>query len=531
MKFDVVVVGSGVSGLICAIELKKMGVDVLLITKGRIFDSNSFHAQGGVAVVFDKSDSFDKHFSDTVRAGRGLCDESVVKFFVENGPGYIRKLIYEYGIEFERMNSTADREGGFLLGLEGGHSHRRVLHSGDATGQVIIKKLYEVFRSLNVKYIEDATLVDVITTKKLGADYNRACGVYVFKDGKVDAYEAGCIVVATGGAGKLFLYTTNPPTATGDGVVACYRAGCRIFDMEFYQFHPTCLYSHKLKNFLISEALRGEGAILKTRSGERFMPKYDEKAELAPRDVVARAIDIEIKKTASEFVYLDISFKEPDFIKSRFPTIYRTLLEAGIDMTKEPIPIVPAAHYMIGGVYATTSGRTDVEGLYAIGEVASTGFHGANRLASNSLLEAIIMGFECANEVVKEKVYKFDKKVKIPLWQPGNARDIDEEILIHQNWDEIRRFMWNYVGVTRSNRKLERALRRIEILNEEIKQYYWDFILTKDLIELRNIGVVAMLVIKSAILRHESRGAHYNKDFPYENPEFKKRNFLVYGDT
>lgn len=501
-KSDFLIIGSGIAGLSLALRLEKFG-SVFIITKRGISDTNTTEAQGGIACVCQKNDSFERHIKDTQIAGAGLCKKDVVKLVVRQAPARLEEL-KNWGVKFD-----AD------IGLEGGHSARRVLHSGDHTGKVISEALAkQVKKKNNIKVFEDFIAVNLI---KLDG---KCRGAYILNknEGVVETFLAGVTILSTGGAGKVYLYTSNPDVATGDGIAMAYRAGCKVANLEFMQFHPTCLYNPEAKSFLISEALRGEGAILVDSKGTRFMKKYHPKLELAPRDIVARAIDSELKKSGDDCVFLDISFKRSGFIKKRFPMIYKKCMSYGIDITKKRIPVVPAAHYICGGVLTDIYGRTNVPQLYAVGEVACTGFHGANRLASNSLLEGIVFSYQASQKIKKSREI-FSEKVE--SWKPGHATHPDEAIVISHNWDEIRRLMWNYVGIVRSNKRLERALARITNLKKEINQYYWDFLITQDLIELRNIAIVSELIIKSAIARHESRGLHYNIDEPKKLPKPK----------
>ncbi|HAX61748.1 MAG TPA: L-aspartate oxidase [Elusimicrobia bacterium] len=510
-KSDFLIIGSGIAGLSLALRLEKFG-SVFIITKRGVSDANTTEAQGGIACVCQKNDSFEKHIKDTLIAGAGLCKKNVVELVVKQAPARIEEL-KNWGVRFD-----------VDIGLEGGHSERRVLHSGDHTGKVIEEALSaRVKNKKNIKIFEDFMAVNLIKID------GKCCGVYALNcsprlvapdfsrgggseaNSVVETFLAGVTILATGGAGKVYLYTSNPDVATGDGIAMAYRAGCKVANLEFMQFHPTCLYHPAAKSFLISEALRGEGAVLVDSKGRRFMKKYHPLSELAPRDIVARAIDSELKKSGDDSVFLDISFKSSGFIKKRFPMIYKKCLSYGIDITKKPIPVVPAAHYICGGVITDIHGRTNVPHLYAVGEVACTGFHGANRLASNSLLEGLVFSYQASQKIKKGQVL-FSKKIE--PWKKGHATPPDEAIVISHNWDEIRRLMWNYVGIVRSNKRLERALARIENLKKEINQYYWDFIITQDLIELRNIATVSELIIKSAIARRESRGLHYNIDCP-----------------
>ena len=506
---DFLVIGSGLSGLLFALKAAEHGT-VHIITKGRLSDSSTVRAQGGIAAVVSSEDSIDAHIQDTLRVGDGLCHRDVVENIVRAGPERIRELT-ELGVQFCREEESGEYE----LGLEGGHSKRRVLHVKDHTGADIELAL--------IKQIECATNITVFENHmavNLYAHNNRAYGAYVLdiNTSAVERFLAKVTVLATGGAGRVFLYTSNPDVATGDGIAMAFRVGASVMNLEMVQFHPTLLFHPKIRSFLISEALRGEGARLLGPDGKRFMPSYHKDAELAPRDVVARAIDHELKKTGADHVWLDISFRDDDYVKERFPQIYETCLKAGIDITKEPIPVVPAAHYMMGGIRVDINGRTDVDGLYAIGETACTGFHGANRLASNSLLEATVMAHNAVVSSVEETKSNYDD-VEIPPWDRGAAADPDELVVIAHLWEEIRRLMINYVGIVRSNKRLIRARNRIGFMTREINQFYWDFVITPDLVELRNISLVAELIIKMARMRKESRGAHYNKDFPAESSQ------------
>ena len=506
---DFLVIGSGLSGLLFAMKASLHG-KVHLVTKGQMSDSATMKAQGGIAAVVSPEDSIDLHIEDTIRVGDGLCHRSVVEEIVRAGPERIKDLV-ELGVDF----CEAEKTGEYELGLEGGHSKRRVLHVKDHTGADIEKALIRGANcSKNVQIFENHMAVNLYVTN------NRVHGAYVLDENtnEVERFSAKVVILATGGAGRVFLYTSNPDVATGDGIAMAYRAGATVRNLEMVQFHPTLLYHHKVRSFLISEALRGEGAMLLGPDGQRFMDRYHEKGELAPRDEVARAIDHELKRTGADHVWLDISFKDADFVKERFPVIYETCLAAGIDITKEPIPVVPAAHYMMGGVLADTSGRTDVKGLYAIGETSCTGFHGANRLASNSLLEATVLAHN-ASIVAAEEVKTHTGIKEMKPWDPGEATDPDELVVISHLWDEVRRIMINYVGIVRSSKRLIRARNRIGFISREINQFYWDYKITPDLVELRNIVLVAELIIKMARMRKESRGAHFNKDFPSESEQ------------
>jgi L-aspartate oxidase len=496
-----------------------------IVTKRGRADSNTAWAQGGIACVTSSEDSFELHVKDTLQAGAGLCDEEMVRAIVTEGPARIRELM-DLGVQFdEREMEDGERE--LDLGREGGHSKRRVLHARDITGREIERALLEdIERNGNITLLENHMAVDLITAGKLGyATEDRCLGVYVLDEatGEVEAIRSDRVVLATGGCGKVYLYTTNPGVATGDGVAMAWRAGANIENMEFVQFHPTCLYHPEERSFLISEAVRGEGGNLLDSRGRRFMEAYHPLKELAPRDIVARAIDAEMKRTGERCVFLDITHKPADFVRERFPNIYQTCMELGIDITREPIPVVPAAHYQCGGVQTDIDGRTSLRGLYAIGEVACTGLHGANRLASNSLLEAAVLGHRAAVDVVRRiPVGKNGVEVALPEWRSGNALDVDELVVIYHNWDEIRRLMWDYVGIVRTDKRLQRASTRLRNLQREIQEFYWHYKITTDLLELRNLATVAALIVDCALARKESRGLHYTLDYP----ERDDRNFL-----
>ena len=507
-RFDVAIVGSGLAGLTVALHLadhRKVGI----ITKREFLDGASNWAQGGIAAVLSKDDSPEEHIRDTLVAGAGLCDPDVTRLVVENGRKAIEWLIGQ-GVPFTRDES----ELGYHLTREGGHSQRRVIHAADATGHAVQVTLEaKVKAHPNITVLEYHDAVDLITGAKLGLPDRRCLGLYALdgKSGQVHTVAADQVVLATGGAGKVYLYTTNPDTSTGDGIAMGWRAGCTVANMEFIQFHPTCLYHPHAKSFLISEAVRGEGGILRLPDGTRFMPAHDERAELAPRDVVARAIDFEMKKRGLDCVYLDITHKPLAFLQAHFPTIYARCLEFGIDMAREPIPVVPAAHYTCGGIHTDHNGCSDLPGLYAAGEAAHTGLHGANRLASNSLLECLVFGQAAARHILAQPKPAMPD---LPRWDESRVTDADEEIVIAHNWDELRRFMWDYVGIVRTNKRLERAQHRIRLLAAEIQEYYSNFRVTADLLDLRNLVTTADLIVRCAMLRHESRGLHFSRDYP-----------------
>jgi L-aspartate oxidase len=511
--FDAVVVGSGLAGLTVALHLADH-MTVGIVTKGQLREGASNWAQGGIAAVLAKEDSPEAHIHDTLIAGAGLCDEAVTRFVVTQSRESIEWLIAQ-GVPFTRDEGS---DSGFHLTREGGHSHRRVIHAADATGEAVQTTLEgKVKAHPNVTVLEHHTAIDLVTSRKIGLDEPRCLGLYALdrKADRVITIGARHTVLAAGGAGKVYLYTTNPDTASGDGIAMGWRAGCRIANMEFIQFHPTCLYHPHAKSFLISEAVRGEGGLLKLPDGTRFMLEHDPRAELAPRDIVARAIDFEMKKRGLDCVYLDISHKSADFLKSHFPTIYARCLELGIDITREPIPVVPAAHYTCGGILTDTQGRTDLPGLYAVGETACTGLHGANRLASNSLLECLVFGRSTAEYILTQGQPAW---LPLPAWDESRVTDPDEEVVIAHNWDELRRFMWDYVGIVRTNKRLERAQHRIRLLQEEIHEYYANFRVSNDLLELRNLVQTADLIVRCALARKESRGLHYSLDYPQLAP-------------
>jgi L-aspartate oxidase len=514
--YDVLILGSGLAGMSAALHLADRR-KVALVTKHELLDGASSWAQGGIAAVLDGSDSVEDHIRDTLVAGAGLCDPEAVRFVVERGRHCVEWLVAQ-GVPFTREDGNQDE---LHLTREGGHSHRRIVHAADATGSAVQKTLVQSVKTHpNIEVLEWHIGIDLITSRKhLGKTGEaRAWGAYVLdiKGGRVKTLAARHTVLATGGAGKVYLYTTNPDTATGDGVAIGWRAGAPVANMEFIQFHPTCLFHPHAKSFLISEAVRGEGGLLRLPDGERFMPWHDERAELAPRDIVARAIDFEIKKRGIDCVYLDITHKGAAFIKAHFPTIYARCLEFGIDMTTQPIPVVPAAHYTCGGVVTDLRGRAGVEGLYALGEVASTGLHGANRLASNSLLECLVFSESAARDILAQAAAEIPV---LPEWDESRVTDADEEVVISHNWDELRRTMWNYVGIVRTTKRLERARHRIQLLQDEIHEFYASFRVSNDLIELRNLVLTAELIVRSALVRKESRGLHYSLDYPKLLPE------------
>jgi L-aspartate oxidase len=505
-NFDVLIIGSGLAGQSAALRLAEH-CRVVLVSKRTLEESASGWAQGGIAAVLDCKDSIEAHIQDTLVAGAWLNDEAATRFVVENGRRAIEWLI-EQGVPF-----TKD-ESGYHLTREGGHSARRVIHVADATGFAVQDTLTKKVRANpNITVLESHIAIDLLTGEKLGTDENRCFGAYVLdsRNGEVITIGAPNTLIATGGAGKVYLYTTNPDTSTGDGIAMAYRAGCRVANMEFIQFHPTCLYHPQAKSFLISEAVRGEGGLLRLPDGTRFMLEHDDRAELAPRDIVARAIDFEMKKRGLDCVFLDISHKGEDFILHHFPNIHARCLELGIDIAREPIPVVPAAHYTCGGIVSDLHGRTDVAGLYVAGEASCTGLHGANRLASNSLLECLVFSEAAVNDILSRKT---DALPALPQWDASRVTDADEEVVISHNWDELRRFMWDYVGIVRTNKRLKRAKHRIGLLMREIDEFYANFKVSHDLIELRNLVVTAEMIVRCAMLRKESRGLHFSRDYP-----------------
>jgi len=521
------VIGSGIAGLTFALRAAKRG-PVTIITKREAAESSTNYAQGGIATVWSGEDTFESHIEDTRRAGAGLCHPDVVDMVVRDAPTRIRELI-GWGVKFTRRAGMTEYD----LHREGGHSRRRIFHAEDLTGREVERALLKQVRgNRRIRVLEHHTAVNLITRQKLTSDRHdpdEALGAYVLdqRTGAIHTFLADATVLSSGGSGKVYLYTSNPDVATGDGIAMAYRAGATIANMEFVQFHPTCLYHPHAKSFLISEAVRGEGAILVNRAGRRFMEGIHPMKELAPRDIVARAIDWELKRTGADCVFLDIRHKGRAFIRKHFPNIHRTCLSFGIDMTKEPLPVVPAAHYQCGGVRTDLHGETDIRRLFAIGECACTGLHGANRLASNSLLEALVFSDRAARRAVDMCAGMPRPRIRIPRWDPGKAQEPDEAVVVTQNWDEIRRTMWNYVGIVRSNRRLSRALDRIELLQREISEYYWDFRVTGDLLELRNICTVAELIVRCALQRKESRGLHTTIDYPYLDEDHGRRDTVI----
>lgn len=520
-QHDVLVIGSGAAGLTLALTLPSH-LRIAVLSKGDLSQGSTFWAQGGVAAVLDDTDTVDSHVEDTLIAGAGLCREDAVRFTVEHSRQAIQWLI-DQGVPFTREDESAREDGGFQFHLtrEGGHSHRRIIHAADATGAAIFNTLLARARQCpNIELLEQHVAVDLITERKLGLPGQRCLGAYVLNrsSGEVDTYGARFTVLASGGAAKVYLYTSNPDGACGDGIAMAWRAGCRVGNLEFNQFHPTCLYHPQAKSFLITEAVRGEGGLLRLPSGERFMQRFDQRAELAPRDIVARAIDHEMKRLGIDCVYLDISHKPAEFVKSHFPTVYERCLGFGIDITRQPIPVVPAAHYTCGGVVVDRHGHTDVPGLYAIGETSFTGLHGANRMASNSLLECFVYARSAAEDMLGQ-MEQIPVPDSLPTWDASQVTDSDEDVIIAHNWDELRRFMWDYVGIVRTNKRLQRAQHRVRLLLSEIDEFYSNYKVSRDLIELRNLAQVADLIIRSAMQRKESRGLHYTLDYPETLPE------------
>ncbi len=516
---DVLVIGGGAAGLTLALHLAPFG-RIALLTKGPLHEGATLYAQGGISAVLDQHDSIESHVADTIKSGAGLCDEAVVRFAVSESKACIEWLI-DCGVPFTRSTDTNNSSSGYHLTREGGHSHRRVIHAADATGKALENTLEsQLINHPNIVVFERSLAIDLVVTDERASGTRRCIGAYVLNTltGHIDTHRARFVVLATGGAGKVYLYTSNPDVATGDGIAMAWRAGCRVANMEFVQFHPTCLYHPAAKSYLITEAVRGEGGRLLLPGGERFMPRFDARAELAPRDIVARAIDHEMKRLGISHVYLDISHKPADFILAHFPNVYRRCLEFGFDMTRAPIPVVPAAHYTCGGIMTDLHGRTDIAGLYAIGETAYTGLHGANRMASNSLLECLVFGRAAARDIHRQLAHS-PPPPEIPDWDESRVTESSEEVVVAHDWDELRRTMWDYVGIVRTTKRLRRAKERIDLLAREINDYYATFKVTSDLIELRNLVVVADLIVTSALSRRESRGLHYSSDFPEPDHE------------
>jgi L-aspartate oxidase len=523
---DTLVIGSGCAGLSLALRLADH-TRVCIVTKVALRETNTLYAQGGISAVVDKKDSWESHIRDTLDAGGGLCDPEVVRFVVSQGKDCIDWLI-EHGVPFTEIH-TDEGQTHLHLTREGGHTHRRVVHADDSTGEALETSLEKHARNHpNIKILEYHNVIDLITERKPGVSGRRVLGAYALSmlDNRVRTLRARTVVLATGGASKVYLYTSNPDISTGDGIALAWRAGARIANMEFMQFHPTCLYHTQVRSFLISEALRGEGAKLLLPDGSEFMSRFDPRAELAPRDIVARAIDHEMKRLGIDCVYLDISFKPAEFIRQHFPSIYAHCLELGIDITRSPIPVVPAAHYTCGGVLTDIDARTDIPGLYAIGEVASTGLHGANRMASNSLLECLVFARQAAEDILRQ-IDQTSMPPALPDWDESRVSDSDEEVVVSHNWDELRRFMWDYVGIVRTTKRLERAKHRIDMLQSEIAEYYGNFRVTGDLLELRNLATVAELIIRSALGRKESRGLHYTRDYPRTDDSHAPKNTIL----
>ena len=511
---DVLIIGSGAAGLSLALRLADQH-QVIVLSKGPVTEGSTFYAQGGIAAVFDETDSIDSHVEDTLIAGAGICDRHAVEFVASNARSCVQWLI-DQGVLFD-THIQPNGEESYHLTREGGHSHRRILHAADATGREVQSTLVSKAQNHpNIRVLERSNAVDLIISDKIGLPGTRwVVGAWVWNRNKetVETCHAKAVVLATGGASKVYQYTTNPDISSGDGIAMAWRAGCRVANLEFNQFHPTALYHPQARNFLLTEALRGEGAYLKRPDGTRFMPDFDERGELAPRDIVARAIDHEMKRLGADCMFLDISHKPADFIRQHFPMIYEKLLGLGIDLTQEPVPIVPAAHYTCGGVMVDDHGRTDVEGLYAIGEVSYTGLHGANRMASNSLLECLVYGWSAAEDISRRIPYAHGVST-LPPWDESRVENPDERVVIQHNWHELRLFMWDYVGIVRTTKRLERALRRITMLQQEIDEYYAHFRVSNNLLELRNLVQVAELIVRCAMMRKESRGLHFTLDYP-----------------
>ncbi|SQM44623.1 L-aspartate oxidase [Escherichia coli] len=511
---DVLIIGSGAAGLSLALRLADQH-QVIVLSKGPVTEGSTFYAQGGIAAVFDETDSIDSHVEDTLIAGAGICDRHAVEFVASNARSCVQWLI-DQGVLFD-THVQPNGEESYHLTREGGHSHRRILHAADATGREVQSTLVSKAQNHpNIRVLERSNAVDLIVSDKIGLPgTRRVVGAWVWNRNKetVETCHAKAVVLATGGSSKVYQYTTNPDISSGDGIAMAWRAGCRVANLELNQFHPTALYHPQARNFLLTEALRGEGAYLKRPDGTRFMPDFDERGELAPRDIVARAIDHEMKRLGADCMFLDISHKPADFIRQHFPMIYEKLLGLGIDLTQEPVPIVPAAHYTCGGVMVDDHGRTDVEGLYAIGEVSYTGLHGANRMASNSLLECLVYGWSAAEDITRRMPDAHGVST-LPPWDESRVENPDERVVIQHNWHELRLFMWDYVGIVRTTKRLERALRRITMLQQEIDEYYAHFRVSNNLLELRNLVQVAELIVRCAMMRKESRGLHFTLDYP-----------------
>ncbi len=514
LSCDVLIIGSGAAGLSLALRVAGQH-SVIVLSKGPISEGSTFYAQGGIAAVFDETDSIESHIEDTLIAGAGICDREAVSFVASNAKNCVQWLI-DQGVLFDTQVQS-NGEASYHLTREGGHSHRRILHAADATGKEVENTLVsKALNHPNIRVIERCNAVDLIMSDKIGLPgTRRVVGAWIWNRNKesVETCAAKSVVLATGGASKVYQYTTNPDISSGDGIAMAWRAGCRVANLEFNQFHPTALFHPQARNFLLTEALRGEGAILKRPDGSRFMPDFDERGELAPRDVVARAIDHEMKRLGADCMYLDISHKPEEFVRHHFPMIYEKLLGLGIDLTKEPVPVVPAAHYTCGGVMVDDNGRSDVDGLYAIGEVSYTGLHGANRMASNSLLECLVYGWSAAEDINK-RIASTRQVATLPAWDESRVDDSDERVVIQHNWHELRLLMWDYVGIVRTTKRLERALRRITMLQQELDEYYSRFRVSNNLLELRNLVQVAELIVRCAMMRKESRGLHYTLDYP-----------------
>lgn len=529
-SYDILVIGSGCAGLSLALRLANQA-RILVLSKTTIKSGSTYYAQGGIAAVLDANDSIDSHVNDTLNAGAGLCDPEIVRMTVSQGKNSIEWL-NQQGVEFTELSSTGDTKS-FHLNREGGHSHRRIVHTADATGKSVSEALTKrAQKHPNITLLKNHHAVDLIISQKPKGLEQHVQGAYILDilSNKVKSISAKIVVLATGGASKVYLYSTNPEISTGDGIALAWRAGCRVSNMEFMQFHPTCLYHPQERSFLISEAVRGEGGILILPNGNSFMQRYDKQKELAPRDIVARAIDNEIKKHGIDCVYLDISHQNTDFIRSHFPNIYNHCLALNIDITQQAIPVVPAAHYTCGGVLTDLNSQTDISNLYAIGEVACTGLHGANRMASNSLLECLVFAERAANDIAKNLI-KLPQPCAIPDWDESQVSNSDEEVVVSHNWDELRHFMWDYVGIVRTNKRLNRALHRLEILKDEMAEYYANFKINSDLLELRNLVIVAELIIHSAQHRKESRGLHYTQDYPKKNNNQVAKNTVLYPEN